>query len=111
MLLCVVSCDDPAEWRSRQAVRGLVEATPLKAELALEQVRAEGERALVDIEQALHGANLPARLRLLEAIEALGSAEAIPLLRFVERWDEAKTARERARQIRLRLAGRKTAKR
>lgn len=100
MVLCMVSCDDPAEWRSRQAVGALVEATPTKAAAALERVRAEGTPALVDIEQALHGANLPGRLRLIDAMEAIGSKRALPLLRFLERWDEAKPARERAREAR-----------
>lgn len=102
-LLVIAGCEDPREWRSRQAVRQLVKATPLRVPAALERVVKLGCYALVDIEQALHGAPLPGRLRLLEAIDRGRCRGAIPLLRFLERWDDEDEVKKRARSLRVKL--------
>jgi len=59
-----------------------------------------GRFALVDVEQELHGANLAIRLRLIDAMRDIGDRQALPLLRFLERWDDAKLAREAAGEAR-----------
>ncbi|PIE19460.1 MAG: hypothetical protein CSA65_02180 [Proteobacteria bacterium] len=102
-LVIFASCEDPREWRSRQAVRQLVKATPLRATAAMDRVVTIGCYALVDIEQALHNAPLSGRLRLLEVIERARCREAIPLLRFLERWDDEKDVKKLARRIRQRF--------
>jgi hypothetical protein len=105
-LLVMGGCEDPREWRSRQAVRQLVEASPLRASAAMRRVVSVGCYALVDIEQAFHGAPLPGRRRLLEAIRSAGCREATPLLRFIERWDDEEEIRRQARRTRLELSKR-----
>jgi len=100
-ILLASGCDDPREWRSRQAVRQLVKAGPLASAAARARVIAEGRYALVDIEQEIHAADLTARLRLLAAVEGIGDPEAIPLLRFLERWADDDAVRERAHDVRV----------
>lgn len=97
------ACEDPREHESRQAVKQLVKATPSRVRAARERVARIGRFALVDIEQELHGADLATRLRLIATIREIGDPEALPLLRFLERWDDEQLAREAAREARLAL--------
>ncbi|MCK5799759.1 MAG: hypothetical protein KAI47_21365 [Deltaproteobacteria bacterium] len=106
-LLVIAGCDNGREWRSRQAVRHLIEASPLRVSSALDKVTKIGCYALIDIEQAFHSAPLPGRLRLLDALARGRCAEAIPLLKFIERWDNDDDVRARAHAIRQALERRK----
>jgi HEAT repeat protein len=95
--LLLSGCDDPRERRCRKAVRALASAGTLTQQRALDDVVEFGRFALVDIEQELHGAALAARLRLLEAVEKIGDKEALPLLRFYQRWDPDELVRKKAK--------------
>lgn len=87
------------EQRSRIAVRSLVAAPDHAVEGELNKVVALGHYALMDIEQVMHAAPVVGRLRLLRAMERIGSPEAIPLLRFLALRDTDDAVRRRAAQL------------
>lgn len=87
------------EQRSRIAVRSLVAAPDHAVEGELNKVVALGHYALMDIEQTMHAAPVVGRLRLLRAIERIGSPEPIPLLRFLALHDSDDAVRRRAAQL------------
>ena len=84
------------EQRSRIAVRSLVAAPDRAVEQELDKVVALGHYALTDIEQEMHAAPVTGRLRLLRALERIGSLDAVPFVRFLARWDTDDAVRRRA---------------
>ena len=84
-------------------MRQLVESGPGTKEAALAAVKRYGAFALVDIEQALHGAEVAQQLVLLEAVEQISSAEGLPLLSFYAQWGKP-ALRKPAAEARRRLA-------
>ena len=100
-LLLLGSCANEIkrEQACRLAVKSLVAAPETRVAGELARVVKHGRYALPDIEQEMHQAPLASRLRLLDAIERIGEAEAVPLLDFLARWDTADKVRVRARNV------------
>jgi hypothetical protein len=98
-LLGSLACTDDRERACHTAVKSLVAAPDkhLKSEMA--KVVAFGTYALPDIEQEMHGAPIKGRLRLLDALRRIGSAEAVPLLDFLIRVDTDDAVRKEAGKV------------
>jgi hypothetical protein len=99
LLLCSCANEIERERACRLAVKSLVAAPPSKVPGELARVVKHGRYALPDIEQEMHQAPAGSRLRLLDAIERIGDAEAVPLLEFVARHDTEDRVRKRARYV------------
>lgn len=96
VLLAACANDLERERGSRIAARSLVAAPETKVEGELDRMVAFGPYALPDIEQEMHNAPVAGRLRLLRAIERIGSREAVPFLTFLASHDGDKLVRRRA---------------
>ena len=105
-VLLTTSCgrDLERERLSHLAARSLVAAPDRAVAAELNRVVAVGAFALPDIEQEIHAAPAAGRLRLLRAIERIGSPQAIPLLRFLVRWDTDDAVRREAQRIARQLS-------
>lgn len=99
LLLCACANEIDRERTCRLAVKSLVAAPETKVPGELRRVVKLGRYALPDIEQEIHQAPAASRLRLLDAIERIGEAEAVPLLEFLARYDTVDKVRKRARDV------------
>jgi hypothetical protein len=96
--LVLLGCAAKDEERSsRLAIKRLVAAPEGKLPGELRRVVAMGTYVLPDIEQEMHSAPIQGRLRMVEAMRRINSAESLKLLDFLRRWDSDDTVRRRAR--------------
>lgn len=97
-LVVVCGCAGKDEERiARIAIKRLVAAPEGKLSGELRRVVAMGTYVLPDIEQEMHSAPIQGRLRMVEAMRRINSAESLKLLDFLVRWDSDDTVRRRAR--------------
>lgn len=68
------------------------------ASMASDRLVSRGPTSIVILETGLYRAEAPARIRIIRALEAIGSAEAVPILEHLSRRDPDNDVRARARR-------------
>jgi hypothetical protein len=99
LVLLVSACVDPDPPRLRTLVTVVATQEGQPSEDATTQLVAEGRRALVVIEAALHTADPAGRRRLVRAIDKLHDDDGCALLQHVARFDEDAATRGAADQV------------
>lgn len=103
VLIVIAGCVDPDPPVLRTLVTVVATLDGRPAEEATARLVAEGRRALVVVEAALHTADAPGRRRLLRVIKRLvdgGEKDGCPLLGHVATFDDDVTVRSEAEAAR-----------
>jgi hypothetical protein len=93
------ACEDVSYRDIGGQINILTKRTDPLVPRAQKRLAEHGRKALVQIETALHTATLSGRLNLIGAIEAIGDAEAVPILRHLAVYDPKDEARRAAEAL------------
>lgn len=97
--LPLAACEDVSYRDIGAQIGVLTKRTDPLVPRAQKRLAEHGRKALVQIETALHTATLAGRLNLIGALEAIGDAEAIPILRHLAVYDPKNEARRAAEAV------------